>query len=113
MWNTIPTEVVGDGNVLTGVKIYNKQTGDEGTIEAKGLFYAIGHLPNTGFLMGRLEMDETGYLQTEARSTRTSMSGVFACGDVQDRVYRQAVTAAGTGCMAALDAENYLTELGD
>ncbi|MFO8063130.1 MAG: thioredoxin-disulfide reductase [Spirochaetia bacterium] len=113
VWNTVPTEVVGDGNVLTGVKIYNKQTGDEGTIEAKGLFYAIGHLPNTGFLMGRLEMDETGYLQTEARSTRTSMSGVFACGDVQDRVYRQAVTAAGTGCMAALDAENYLAELGD
>jgi thioredoxin reductase (NADPH) len=113
LWNTVATEVVGDGNVLTGVKIHNKETGEDSTIEAKGLFYAIGHTPNTGFLGDQLEMDEVGYIRTEPKSTRTSKPGVFACGDVQDKVYRQAVTAAGTGCMAALDAENYLAELGD
>lgn len=113
MWNTVATEVVGDGNVLTGVKVHNKETGEDSTVEAKGLFYAIGHTPNTAFLGDQLKMDETGYLHTEPTSTRTSLPGVFACGDVQDRVYRQAVTAAGTGCMAALDAEHYLTELED
>ena len=113
VWNTVATEVVGDGNVLTGVKVHNKESGEDGTIEAKGLFYAIGHTPNTGFLGDQVKMDETGYIHTEPKSTRTSLPGVFACGDVQDRVYRQAVTAAGTGCMAALDAEHYLTELSD
>ena len=111
IWNTVATEVTGDGNVMTGVKVHNKQTGEDATIEAKGLFYAIGHTPNTAFLRDQVKMDETGYIHTESTSTRTSVPGVFAAGDVQDRVYRQAVTAAGTGCMAALDAENYLTEL--
>jgi thioredoxin reductase (NADPH) len=113
VWNTVATEAVGDGNVLTGVKVHNKVTGEDSTVEAKGLFYAIGHTPNTGFLGDQVKMDETGYIHTEPKSTRTSLPGVFACGDVQDRVYRQAVTAAGTGCMAALDAEHYLTELSD
>ncbi|MFP4638166.1 MAG: thioredoxin-disulfide reductase [Spirochaetaceae bacterium] len=112
-WNTVATEAIGDGNALTGVRVHNKQTGHEETLGARGLFYAIGHTPNTGFLSGQVDMDETGYIRTEADATRTSLPGVFACGDVQDRVYRQAVTAAGTGCMAALDAETYLTSLSD
>ena len=111
IWNTVATAVEGE-NLLTTVKIKNKVTGEEDSIEANGLFYAIGHRPNTDFLEGQVEMDEQNYIVTEGKSTATSVPGVFACGDVQDKVYRQAVTAAGTGCMAALEAEKFLVEQG-
>ena len=108
-WNTNATEVLGE-TAMTGIKIKNNKTSKEEIIEASGLFYAIGHDPNTAFLDGQLELDDTGYVKTIPGSTKTSVEGVFACGDVQDKVYRQAVTAAGTGCMAALEAERYLAE---
>ena len=84
------------------------ETNCENKIDANGLFYAIGHVPNTAFLNGQLDMDDTGYLITKPGTTNTNVEAIFACGDVQDHVYRQAVTAAGTGCMAALDAEKFL-----
>lgn len=108
-WNTNATEVLGE-TAMTGIKIKNNKTSEEEVIEANGLFYAIGHDPNTVFLDGQLELDDTGYVKTTPGSTKTSVKGVFACGDVQDKVYRQAVTAAGTGCMAALEAERYLAD---
>ncbi len=110
MWNTNAVEVLGDGKLLNQVRVTNNKTGEEQTLDAGGLFYAIGHEPNTGFLAGQLSMDETGYVITEGKSTATNVPGVFACGDVQDKTYRQAVTAAGTGCMAALEAERFLSE---
>ncbi len=110
MWNHNATEVTGDGKLLTNVKVRNNKTGEEQTLEAGGLFYAIGHQPNTEFLNGQVETDDTGYIITHGKSTATSVAGVFAVGDVQDKTYRQAVTAAGTGCMAALEAEKYLVE---
>ena len=109
-WNSDATEAVGDGSLLTGVRVRNNRSGEEGLIAARGLFYAIGHQPNTAFLDGWLKMDKSGYVITAADSTRTSVEGVFAAGDVQDKVYRQAVTAAGSGCMAALEAERWLAE---
>lgn len=112
-WNTNAVEVLGDGKALTGVKVQNNKSGDEQVIEASGLFYAIGHIPNTAFLGDQIEADETGYLRTEGKSTTTNVPGVFACGDAQDKIYRQAVTAAGTGCMAALEAERLLSEEGE
>ena len=111
-WNTAAFEAVGDGSLLSGVRTRNKVSGEEGKIDAHGLFYAIGHQPNTELLNGGLKMDDSGYVITAADSTRTSVEGVFAAGDVQDRVYRQAVTAAGSGCMAALEAERWLSEQG-
>ncbi len=108
LWNTVPLEVLGD-KFLTGVKIKNVKTNVEKILEASGLFYAIGHQPNTAFLSNQLTLDETGYVVTKPGTTQTSVDGVFACGDVQDKIYRQAITAAGTGCMAALDVERYLT----
>ena len=110
-WNTEAQEVLGD-QLMTQVKIKNNQTRETSVLDANGLFYAIGHSPNTGFLDGQLSLDESGYILTKGASMKTSIDGVFACGDVQDHVYRQAVTAAGTGCMAALDAEHYLAEQG-
>ena len=107
-WNTEALEAVGEG-VLTHLNVVNNQTKKESKIETSGLFYAIGHIPNTAFLEGQLPTDETGYLVTEPGSARTSIEGVFACGDVQDKLYRQAITAAGSGCMAALDAEKFLS----
>ena len=106
-WQTELVEVLGD-QLLAGVRVHDKAAGQEREIEAGGLFFAIGHQPNTEFLEGQLDTDDTGYVLTAADSTATSVPGVFACGDVQDKVYRQAVTAAGTGCMAALEAERFL-----
>ncbi len=108
-WNTVLLEVVGDSK-LTAVKIKNIKTNQESILEAGGLFYAIGHVPNTAFLNGQIELDDVGYIKTKPGTTQTNIDGVFACGDVQDKIYRQAVTAAGSGCMAALDAERFLRE---
>lgn len=108
-WNTETKEVLG-GDEVEGIRIYNSKTNEESTIPVKGFFVAIGHKPNTGIFKDWLDMDEAGYLVTKPKSTKTNIEGVFASGDAQDNVYRQAVTAAGTGCMAALDAERYLTE---
>lgn len=110
LYNTEIDEVIGD-NVVDGVRAVNNQTGEKTDISVTGVFIAIGHKPNTDIFKGILEMDETGYLITEGKSTKTNMPGIFAAGDVQDKEYRQAVTAAGTGCMAALDAERYLGAL--
>ncbi|MCB1025277.1 MAG: thioredoxin-disulfide reductase [Acidobacteria bacterium] len=111
LWNTEVKEILGtqkDG--VTGVSIYNNQTGETSEFPTKGVFVAIGHKPNTELFKGVLEMDEVGYLKTEGHSTKTNVAGVFASGDAQDSYYRQAVTAAGTGCMAAIDAERFLVE---
>ena len=110
LYNTEIDEVLGD-NVVEGVRAVNNQTGDKKDIPVTGVFIAIGHKPNTDLFKGVLDMDETGYLITNGKSTKTNLPGVFAAGDVQDKEYRQAVTAAGTGCMAALDAERYLGAL--
>jgi thioredoxin reductase (NADPH) len=107
-FNTLPLEVLGD-KCLSGLKVKNALTGLETTLAVGGLFYAIGHLPNTAFLDGQLELDETGYIKVKAGTTSTNVEGVFAAGDVQDKRYRQAITSAGTGCMAALDAEHFLS----
>ena len=106
-YNTEVDTVLGD-QVVEGLRIVNNLTGEKEDIAITGLFIAIGHTPNTDIFKGQLEMDDTGYLITYGKSTKTSKPGVFASGDVQDKEYRQAVTAAGTGCMAALDAERYL-----
>ncbi|MFY0604687.1 MAG: thioredoxin-disulfide reductase [Flavobacteriaceae bacterium] len=110
LFNTEIDEVLGD-NVVEGVSVVNNQTNKKYEIPVTGLFIAIGHTPNTDLFKGVLEMDDTGYLITKGKSTKTNLPGVFAAGDVQDKEYRQAVTAAGTGCMAALDAERYLGAL--
>ncbi len=109
-YNSEVDEVLGD-QVVTGLRILNNASGVKDEIAITGLFIAIGHKPNTEIFKGQLEMDETGYLITEGKTTKTNKPGVFASGDVQDKVYRQAVTAAGTGCMAALDAERYLVTI--
>jgi thioredoxin reductase (NADPH) len=95
---------------LTGLIVKNNKTGESETIDCAGLFYAIGHKPNTDFLQGQITVDEVGYIQTFPGSTATNVPGVFAAGDVQDKTYRQAITSAGTGCMAALEAEKYLNQ---
>lgn len=110
-WNTETVELLGDKTV-EGVKVRNIETGVEEVIPATGFFVAIGHKPNTDIFKGQLDMDNVGYLITKADSTKTNLPGVFASGDAQDKVYRQAITAAGTGCMAALESERYLGELG-
>nr|WP_299389307.1 thioredoxin-disulfide reductase [Allomuricauda sp.] len=109
-YNTEVDEVLGD-QVVEGLRMVNNQTGEKEDIEITGLFIAIGHKPNTDIFKGQLEMDDTGYIITEGKSTKTNKPGVFASGDVQDKEYRQAITAAGTGCMAALDAERYLASV--
>ncbi|MAS67919.1 MAG: thioredoxin-disulfide reductase [Flavobacteriaceae bacterium] len=110
LYNTEIDEVLGD-MVVKGLRMVNNQTGEKEEIAITGLFIAIGHKPNTDIFIGQIEMDDSGYLITEGKSTKTNIPGVFASGDVQDKEYRQAVTAAGTGCMAALDAERYLATI--
>jgi len=110
LYNTEIDEVLG-GNVVEGVRAINNKTKETHDISVTGVFIAIGHTPNSDLFKGVLDMDETGYLITKGKSTKTNLPGVFAAGDIQDKEYRQAVTAAGTGCMAALDAERYLGAL--
>lgn len=110
LYNTEVDEVLGE-QVVEGLRVVNNQTGEKKEIPVTGLFIAIGHKPNTDIFKGQLDMDETGYLITQGKSTKTNLPGVFASGDVQDKEYRQAITAAGSGCMAALDAERYLATL--
>ena len=109
-YNTEVDEILGE-QVVEGLRMVNNETGEKEEIDITGFFVAIGHKPNTDIFKGILKMDDTGYLITDNKSTRTNLPGVFASGDVQDKIYRQAVTAAGTGCMAALDAERYLAEI--
>jgi len=106
-WNTDTEEVIGE-NKVNAVKIKNNKTGEEQTIPVSGFFVAIGHQPNSDIFKNWLDMDDAGYIKTIAGTSKTNVEGVFASGDVQDKIYRQAVTAAGSGCMAALDAERYL-----
>ena len=110
MYHTEIDEVLGE-SVVEGVRVINNQTKKTEVIDVTGVFIAIGHTPNTNLFNGILDMDDIGYLITEGKTTKTNLPGVFACGDVQDKEYRQAVTAAGTGCMAALDSERYLGAL--
>jgi thioredoxin reductase (NADPH) len=110
-WNTETKEVLGEHKV-DGMRIYNHATNEETIVPIKAFFVAIGHQPNSSLFNGILDMDEQGYLITQPDSSKTNIEGVFACGDVQDKIYRQAVTAAGSGCMAALDAERYLGAMG-
>lgn len=113
LWNSELQEVLGD-QVVEGVKIKNNQSGEESVLDdVTGVFIAIGHKPNTDLFKGVLEMDDVGYIQTKGQSTETDLPGIFASGDAMDPIYRQAVTAAGTGCRAALDAERYLSDMED
>ncbi|HEX8563001.1 MAG TPA: thioredoxin-disulfide reductase [Flavobacterium sp.] len=111
MMNTETLEVLGDGHVVTGVKVVNKSTSDVVEIPATGFFVAIGHKPNTDIFRDYITLDETGYIVNVPGTAKTNVPGVFVAGDAADHVYRQAITAAGTGCMAALDAERYLASL--
>ena len=108
LWDTSTDEILGDDSGVTGARLVNNKTGEKSEIEVKGFFVAIGHKPNTDIFKGWLDMDETGYLNVKPGTSHTNVEGVFATGDAADRVYRQAVTAAGTGCMGALDAERFL-----
>jgi thioredoxin reductase (NADPH) len=114
IWNATVTDILGsrEGGVH-GVRLLDTVTGEQRDIPTQGLFFAIGHEPNTQVFEGQLERNEVGYLKVLDPSTKTSVPGVFACGDVSDPIYRQAITAAGTGCRAALDAERWLEELHD
>ena len=107
LWNTEVIDVLGSEK-MTGLKLRNTVTGDEGTKDFTGLFVAIGHLPRSELVKGQVELDNEGYVKVEGRSTKTNLKGVFACGDLVDHTYRQAITAAGSGCQAALDAERFL-----
>jgi thioredoxin reductase (NADPH) len=112
IWDSALEEIIGkdDPKEVTGARIKNVKSGEITELKVSGVFIAIGHEPNTALFKGQVEMDETGYINTKPDSTQTNIEGVFAAGDVQDRIYRQAVTAAGTGCMAALEAEKFLAE---
>lgn len=108
LWNTETDEVLGDDTGVTGVRVFNNQTGEKSELSIKGFFVAIGHKPNTDIFKDYLEMDDAGYLKVIPGTSKTNVEGVFVTGDAADKVYRQAVTAAGTGCMGALDAERFL-----
>ena len=111
IWDTVVTEIHDpEQNTVTGVTLKSLKTEEEREFSCGGVFIAIGHVPNTGFLEGKLELDETGYIVTQSPTTYTSIDGIFACGDCVDHIYRQAITAAGTGCAAAIDAERWLAE---
>ena len=111
LWNTQVKEIIGTKeNGVDAVRIFNSEKNEESILPTKGVFVAIGHKPNTDLFKGKLDMDDVGYLKTEGKTMKTNVEGVFACGDAQDSYYRQAVTAAGTGCMAAIDAERFLAE---
>jgi Thioredoxin reductase len=110
-WNTSPVEVLGT-DAVAGVRLKNNKTGEESNLDVTGFFVAIGHQPNTDIFKGWLDLDDSGYIKTVPGRSLTNIPGVFASGDAQDKIYRQAVTAAGSGCMAALDAERYLVEHG-
>ena len=107
-WNTETDEILGDDTGVTGVRVLNNKTGEKTIIPIQGFFLAIGHQPNTGIFKKYVDMDETGYIKVVPGTTKTNVEGVFAVGDAADKVYRQAITAAGTGCMGALDAEKFL-----
>jgi len=109
LWHSSVIDVLGDTKVES-IRVRNNETGDESVLPVTGLFVAIGHLPNTGIFKGQLDMEDSGYLSTLGNTTYTNVEGVFACGDVQDHRYRQAITAAGSGCMAAIDAERWLED---
>jgi thioredoxin reductase (NADPH) len=109
MWSSAPVEILGE-KFVTGLKVKNIKTNAVIDLACGGLFYAIGHQPNTAFIGGQLELDDVGYIKTVPGTTQTQIAGVFACGDVQDKKYRQAISAAGSGCMAALEVEKFLNE---
>ena len=112
IWDTEIIEVKGDKKV-SGIQLKNIKTGEESHLDMDGVFVAIGHKPNASLFKGMLDLDHQGYLHTPGKGSKTNIPGVFACGDVQDHVYRQAITAAGSGCMAAIDAERYLEAIPD
>nr|MDP9121157.1 FAD-dependent oxidoreductase [Acidobacteriota bacterium] len=114
IWNTVVTDILGSRDTgVQAVRLHNKNTGLDSDYPTQGVFYAIGHEPNTGLFRGKLDMNDVGYLKVQEPSTKTNIPGVFASGDAMDPIYRQAITAAGTGCRAALDAERWLEELHD
>jgi thioredoxin reductase (NADPH) len=114
IWDTVVTDIVGsrEGGV-TAVKLHNKMNGLDSVYPTQGVFFAIGHQPNTELFRGKLEMNDVGYIKVQEPTTKTSVPGVFAAGDAMDPIYRQAITSAGTGCRAAIDAERWLQELHD
>ena len=112
LWNKTITEFLGKSDTgLEGLRLKDTKSGEESTFECQGAFLAIGHVPNTEIFKDQIDLDNNGYIITAPKNTKTNIEGVFAAGDVQDSIYRQAISAAGSGCMAALDAQHYLEEL--